>query len=162
MKVASSSTTSRGAVMSPSMVPRTVTAPTRISPRIRAFFSTVSLPTDSIVPSTSQSTTNSEPKVSEPVIETPWERMAPPILAEVEAGACDGCWEIPFEGSREVAAGGWFLRVEENIGLAPICILHRSSREDSRLAEIKIYVKTWQSFDLWQVKIDHARSELSR
>jgi hypothetical protein len=94
IKVASSSTTSRGASMLPrnvqpdrnsqrspavtlpSTVPCTVTDLVFISPRMQAFFPTVSRPTDSIVPSTCPSMTSSVLNFTEPLIDTPLDKIA--------------------------------------------------------------------------------------
>src|SRR5205823_293255 len=90
-----SSTTSRGASISPrrvqpaassqrsvakilpSMVPRTVTDFALISPLTCACSPIESFPGESIVPSTSPSTTNSLRNLTEPLIETPLERRPP-------------------------------------------------------------------------------------
>ena len=93
--VAFSLTTSRGASMSPrsvqlawssqrsvtkilpSTVPRTFTDFVLISPRMRACSPIVSVPVESIVPSTSPSMSSSFRNLTEPLIETPRERRAP-------------------------------------------------------------------------------------
>jgi hypothetical protein len=94
--VAFSLTTSRGASMSPrtvqfawssqrsvtkifpSTVPRTFTDFVLISPRTRACSPIVSVPVETIVPSTSPSRSSSLRNLTEPLIETPRERRAPP------------------------------------------------------------------------------------
>ena len=93
--VAFSLTTSRGASMSPrsvqpawssqhsvtkillSTVPRTFTDFALISARMRACSPIVSVPVESIVPSTSPSMSSSFRNLTEPLIETPRERRAP-------------------------------------------------------------------------------------
>jgi hypothetical protein len=93
--VAFSSTISRGASMSPcnvqsawssqrsvtkilpSTVPRTFTDFVLISPRMRACSPIVSVPVESIVPSTSPSMSSEFTNLTEPLIETPRERRAP-------------------------------------------------------------------------------------
>jgi hypothetical protein len=93
--VASSLTASRGASMSPrsvqpawssqrsvakilpSTVPRTFTDLVLISPRMRACSPSVSVPVESIVPSTSPSMSSEFTNLTEPLIETPRERRAP-------------------------------------------------------------------------------------
>jgi hypothetical protein len=94
-KVAFSLTTSRGASMSPrsvqlawssqrsvtkilpSTVPPTFTDFVLISPRMHACSPIVSVPVESIVPSTSPSISSSFRNLTEPLIETPRERRVP-------------------------------------------------------------------------------------
>src|SRR5215472_1960899 len=61
----------------PSTVPCTSTDFVLISPRMHACSPIVSVPVDSIVPSTSPSMSSSFRNLTEPLIETPWERRAP-------------------------------------------------------------------------------------
>jgi hypothetical protein len=61
----------------PSTVPRTFTDFVLISPRMRACSPIVSVPVESIVPSTSPSMSSSFRNLIEPLIETPRERIAP-------------------------------------------------------------------------------------
>src|SRR5437763_5870422 len=64
--------------MLPSTVPRTFTDLVLISPRKRACSPIVSVPVEKIVPSTSPSRSSSLRNLTEPLIETPRERRAPP------------------------------------------------------------------------------------
>src|SRR5438046_2212469 len=61
----------------PSTVPRTFSDLVLISPRMRACSPIVSVPVESIVPSTSPSMSSSFRNLTEPLIETPRERIAP-------------------------------------------------------------------------------------
>jgi hypothetical protein len=61
----------------PSTVPRTFTDFALISPRMRACSPSVSVPVESIVPSTSPSMSSEFANLTEPLIETPRERRAP-------------------------------------------------------------------------------------
>jgi hypothetical protein len=61
----------------PSTVPRTFTDFVLISPRMRACSPIVSVPVESIVPSTSPSMRSEFTNLTEPLIETPRERRAP-------------------------------------------------------------------------------------
>jgi len=61
----------------PSTVPRTFTDLALISPRMRACSPIVSVPVESIVPSTSPSMSSEFTNLIEPLIETPRERRAP-------------------------------------------------------------------------------------
>jgi hypothetical protein len=61
----------------PSTVPRTFTDFVLISPHMRACSPIVSVPVESIVPSTSPSMRSSFKNLTKPLIETPWERRAP-------------------------------------------------------------------------------------
>src|SRR5262245_7740128 len=61
----------------PATVPRTFTDFVLISPRMHACSPIVSVPVDSIVPSTSPSMSSSFRNLTEPLIETPRERRAP-------------------------------------------------------------------------------------
>jgi hypothetical protein len=61
----------------PSTVPRTFTDFVLISPRMLACSPIVSVPVESIVPSTSPSMSSLFRNLTEPLIETPWERIAP-------------------------------------------------------------------------------------
>jgi hypothetical protein len=108
--VAFSLTTSRGASMSPrsvqpawssqhsvtkispSAVPRTFTDFALISPRMRACSPIVSVPMESIVPSSSPSMNSSFRNLTDPLIETPRERRAP--LADLFAGAADSVFRV--------------------------------------------------------------------
>ena len=62
----------------PSTVPRTFTDFVLISPRTRACSPIVSVPVETIVPSTSPSRSSSLRNLTEPLIETPRERRAAP------------------------------------------------------------------------------------
>ncbi len=61
----------------PSTVPRTFADFVLISPRMRACSPIVSVPVESIVPSTSPSMSSSFRNLTEPLIETPRESRAP-------------------------------------------------------------------------------------
>jgi hypothetical protein len=116
--VAFSLTTSRGASMSPrtvqfawssqrsvtkilpSTVPRTFTDFVLISPRTRACSPIVSVPLETIVPSTSPSRSSSFRNLTEPLIETPRERRAPP-------GTTDGSGRFVSSGSVRSRGGKW-------------------------------------------------------
>src|SRR5713226_9013948 len=135
MKVAASSTTNRGASISPRMVqparssqrsravtlpstvPSTMTDFVLISPRIRAFFPVVSRPLESILPSISPSIRSSFRNLTVPLMETLLDRIPPSCAVGVArfdgAGVAAG-----FSGSVAGLAGS-FLR-DENIcmGLA--------------------------------------------
>jgi len=116
--VAFSLTTSRGASMSPrtvqfawsaqrsvtkilpSTVPRTFTDFVLISPRTRACSPVVSVPAETIVPSTSPSRSSSFRNLTEPLIETPRETRAAP-------GTTDGSGRFVSGGSVCSRGGKW-------------------------------------------------------
>src|SRR5262245_40911258 len=133
MNVTFSLTTSRGASISPrsvqfacssqdsvtkilpSTVPRTFTDFVLISPRMHACSPIVSVPVDSIVPSTSPSMSSSFRNLTEPVIETPRERRAPDCVGMdvwLEGpGTTDGsgrfvcCGSVPPREGKRVKGG---------------------------------------------------------
>ena len=125
--VAFSLTTSRGASRSPrsvqlawssqrsvtkilpSTVPPTFTDFVLISPRMRACSPIVSVPVESIVPSTSPSISNSFRNLTEPLIETPRERRAPDCVGMNvrldSSGTTDGSGRFVCGGSVPLRGG---------------------------------------------------------
>jgi hypothetical protein len=125
--VAFSSTISRGASMSPrsvqpawssqrsvtktlpSTVPRTFTDFVLISPRMSACSPSVSIPVESIVPSTSPSMRSSFRNLTKPLIETPWERRAPDSVGMnvrlAGRGTADGSGRFVCGGSVPLREG---------------------------------------------------------
>jgi hypothetical protein len=95
----------------PSTVPRTFTDFVLISPRMRACSPIVSVPVESIVPSTSPSMTNSFRNLTEPLIETPRERRAPDgVGMNVRldgTGTTDGSGRFVCGGSVPLREGKW-------------------------------------------------------
>jgi hypothetical protein len=150
--VAFSLTTSRGASMSPrsvqlawssqrsvtrilpSTVPRTFTDFVLISPHMRACSPIVSVPVESIVPSTSPSMSSSFRNLTEPLIETPRERRAPDgVGMNVRL---DGPWTTDGSG-RFVCGGSVLLREAKRVKdcMARIVPNHSAfwKRNDSRV-----------------------------
>jgi hypothetical protein len=124
--VAFSSTISRGASMSPrsvqpawssqrsvtilpSTIPRTFTDFVLISPRMRACSPIVSVPVESIVPSISPSMSSEFTNLTEPLIETPWERRAPDSVGMTVRldgpGTTDGSGRFACGGSAPLREG---------------------------------------------------------
>src|SRR5437764_13383755 len=156
MKLAASSTTRRGASMSPwtlqparnsqrsaavmlpSTVPSTMTDLVLISPLIRAFLPMVSRPVASILPSTSQSTSSSFENFTLPLMETPLDKV--PAVRAV-SGA-------PFPAAGFGAAGGVVGSVAA-IGMA-----------GSTFRLLENICMILDSFD-WRIRKHHQRQALS-
>jgi hypothetical protein len=86
----------------PSTVPRTLTDLVLISPRMSACSPSVSVPLESIVPSTSPSMSSGFTNLTDPLIETPWERRAPDSVGMNMRLDCPGT----ADGSGRFVCGG--------------------------------------------------------
>src|ERR1700730_10769614 len=97
----------------PSTVPRMVTLPALISPRIRPCSPTVRMPLDVMLPSTSPSITSSVRNVTLPLIDTPFDNKFP-VLAG--AGWVPGCAVLAGGGAGDGGgAGGAGFGFDPNI-----------------------------------------------
>jgi hypothetical protein len=118
----------------PPTVPRIFTDFVLISPHMRACSPIVSVPVESIVPSTSPSMSSSFRNLTEPLIETPRERRAPDgVGMNVRL---DGPWTTDGSG-RFVCGGSVLLREAKRVKdcmarIVPNCSAFRKRNQSER------------------------------